>query len=315
LELDKYSEVAVTIFAYNRPNHLKSLLNSLSLNPEIRYLDLNIFIDGPKNDEDTLKVDEVKHIANSYIGSKNITVYTSNINLGLANSVINGVNKIFQNYTYQIVLEDDLIVREDFLKFMLTVNDKYKNNFEIAGANGYSYPSSIKCKESFFIRGADCWGWSTWKNRWQNVNWNSQALYKELRKKKLINEFNLMGNFKYSKILKDQIEHKIDSWAIRWHASMFLNEKYTVFPNVSLVKNTGFDGSGTHGVSNIHNEKFSNMRLNLNLPNLENRHGAGTEIVKNYYIENSPGLITRILRKFKHRLKKYKIMAIKFKIQ
>jgi hypothetical protein len=57
------------------------------------------------------------------------------------------------------------------------------------------------------------------------------------------------------------------------------------------------------------------MRLNLNLPNLEDRHGAGTEIIKNYYIENSPGLIPRILRKFKHRVKKYKIMAIKFKIQ
>jgi hypothetical protein len=182
---------------------------------------------------------------------------------------------------------------------MLLVNDKYKNDFKIAGANGYSYPTSINNKESFFIRGADCWGWSTWKNRWEIVNWDSDMLYKELNQKKLINEFNLNGFFSYSKILKDQINHKINSWAIRWHASMFLNEKYTVFPNVTLVKNTGFDGSGTHGVSKIHNEQFSNSPLNPSLPDFKNNDSWGAEVIKNYYIENTSSLLVKLTEKIK----------------
>jgi hypothetical protein len=299
--MDKFSEVAITIFAYNRPVHLKALLDSLALNPELKYIDLNIFVDGPKNSKEMSKVNEVKSIANSFIGSRNLNVYTSEVNFGLANSVINGVTRIFQKYKYQIVLEDDLILRTDFLEFMLLVNHKYCNNYTIAGANGYSYPSSLKNERSFFIRGADCWGWSTWKDRWEKVNWDSLSLYKELEQKNLLEDFNLMGNFRYSKILRDQIKQKIDSWAIRWHASMFLQENYTIFPNVSLVKNTGFDGTGTHGASIIHNEDFSHLLLNLNLPDFDKNDSSGIQTINNYYKENRIGLLTRVLLKLKSR--------------
>ena len=40
---------------------------------------------------------------------------------------------------------------------------------------------------------------------------------------------------------------KVDSWAIRWHASMFEQNRLSVYPNQTLVANLGFDGSGTHG--------------------------------------------------------------------
>lgn len=295
--IDKHCGVAVTVFAYKRPQHLQSLFDSLARNPELKFLDLHVFIDGPRNQNENGIIKEVVRIAETFTGALNKTVYKSTKNKGLADSVINGVSKIFQDYSYQIVLEDDLILREDFLQFMLTVNDKFRNNPRISGANGYSYPSRFKNAEAFFVRGADCWGWSTWKDRWDKVNWDSENLYKRLKQENLIDQFNLLGNFNYSKILKDQIKQKIDSWAIRWHASMFLENNYTIFPNVSLVKNTGFDGSGTHGVTSIYNEEFSSIPLNPKLPNFDESNMTGSQVLNNYYSENKSSVIRRIIKK------------------
>jgi hypothetical protein len=47
-------------------------------------------------------------------------------------------------------------------------------------------------------------------------------------------------------MLKAYLAGRNDSWAIRWHASMFLAGKLTLHPARSLVDNIGLDGSGTH---------------------------------------------------------------------
>jgi hypothetical protein len=48
-------------------------------------------------------------------------------------------------------------------------------------------------------------------------------------------------------MLEDQMHGVGDSWAIRWYWSLFRGEGLALFPPVSLVRNTGMDGSGTHG--------------------------------------------------------------------
>ena len=40
---------------------------------------------------------------------------------------------------------------------------------------------------------------------------------------------------------------KLDSWAIRWYWSVFMENGIVLYPPESLVNNTGLDGSGTHG--------------------------------------------------------------------
>ena len=47
-------------------------------------------------------------------------------------------------------------------------------------------------------------------------------------------------------MLNDQIIGKNNSWAIRWHASLFLQNKLCLHPKIPIVKNIGLDGSGTH---------------------------------------------------------------------
>lgn len=100
--------------------------------------------------------------------------------------------------------------------------------------------------ETFFLRGADCWGWATWKRGWNLFNANGLQLLQQLQEKKLEKEFDLDGCYDYTKMLQDQIDGKNNSWAIRWRASAFLADKLTLYPSKSLVHNIGFDNSGTH---------------------------------------------------------------------
>jgi hypothetical protein len=71
-------------------------------------------------------------------------------------------------------------------------------------------------------------------------------LLDELEFRKLTKEFDFSGFHPYTKMLRDQIAGKNNSWAIRWYASAFLKNKLTLYPGKSLVHNIGLDGSGTH---------------------------------------------------------------------
>jgi len=58
-----------------------------------------------------------------------------------------------------------------------------------------------------------------------------------------------VGGFTQEKGLVKQINGTNDSWAIRWYASAFLQNKLTLYPSRSLVHNIGNDGSGRHAAT------------------------------------------------------------------
>jgi len=132
------------------------------------------------------------------------------------------------------------------LQFMNDGLEFYKSDERVISIHGYVYPVKAELPETFFLKGADCWGWATWKRGWNFFNADGVQLLSQLRQQKLEREFDFDGCYDYTKMLDDQINGKNNSWAIRWHASAFLANKLTLYPGETLVKNIGFDNSGTH---------------------------------------------------------------------
>ncbi|MEK9940659.1 MAG: glycosyltransferase, partial [Methylotenera sp.] len=130
----------VIVFAYNRPEHLQRTLSALA---ETEYADkspLIIFCDGPKSGQSIQKLDLVKAVANHHIWVEkfaSVRVEFSKSNLGLANSIINGVSSVLKDYDAAIVLEDDLIVAPDFLKFMNDCLTYYRDDSHIGSVTGF----------------------------------------------------------------------------------------------------------------------------------------------------------------------------------
>lgn len=78
------------------------------------------------------------------------------------------------------------------------------------------------------------------------------------------------NSYPYVKMLKNQINGKIDSWAIRWYISAFLQDNLTLCPGKSFVVNIGMDNTGIHnGVSNKFEVELANSYNELKRINIE----------------------------------------------
>jgi glycosyltransferase involved in cell wall biosynthesis len=237
----------IALFAYNRPEKLKIAIESLSNNELSGASDLYVFVDGPKSTKDAFLIQDVIEIIQGTNGFKSINLHTSEINLGLASSVRKGIDFVLSLAPTVVVIEDDLIIAPSFLQYVNEGLSRFKNDKRVASIQGYQYPIVPPLQKAVALRGADCWGWATWKDRWHSSIFDAKRLYEQIKLQNLQYEFDLYGAMPYTHMLKDQIDGKIDSWAICWHASMFIQGYFSLYPAESLVFNNGHDGKGTHG--------------------------------------------------------------------
>ena len=281
--METYSPIAV--FGFNRPNHLRRTLDALSLNVGAKKSTIFLFIDGPRNDQDRALVRECVDLSADFQNRfASFKVHTQDSNQGLARSIITGVSKVLRIHSTVIVVEDDLVTSPLFLDFINRGLDRYANDQDVASIHGFVTPFKKPLSEPFFMKGADCWGWGTWRDRWELFNPNGQELLDQLESRELLNEFDLGGAYPFSGMLKDQIAGKNNSWAIRWHASMFLQNKLTLYPMRTYVVNIGFDGSGTHtGHTSIYESELSLVQQLL--PDKIEASQAGVRELSRWYSE------------------------------
>lgn len=236
----------VALFVYNRPWHTLQTIKALLANAEASTTPLYVFSDAPKNVAASKAVVEVRLLLHDIAGFSSLSIIERETNFGLARSIIDGVSRVCEEYGRVIVLEDDLVTSPFFLKYMNEGLEKYQDEKRVISIHGYVYPIEQAVQETFFLKGADCWGWATWKRGWELFEPDGKRLLDELKRRKLTYKFDFDGSYPYTKMLQSQIAGKNDSWAVRWYASAFLMDKLTLYPGRSLVKNIGLDGSGTH---------------------------------------------------------------------
>ncbi len=236
----------ILLFVYNRYDHAKKTLESILSNPNVSHYELIVFSDGPKSEADFRAVSQVRSLFRSVQAFKSLTLVTRDENYGLSKSIVSGVTDCLSQWESCIVLEDDLLISPCFLSFMSDGLNKYCNVQEVGSIHGYVYPTKRVLPTNFLMKGADCWGWATWKRAWDLFEADGSKLLQALKDEHLIDEFDFGGAYSYSGLLKKQVEGEVDSWAIRWHASLFLKNMLTLYPGKSLVQNIGNDRSGTH---------------------------------------------------------------------
>ena len=241
----------IAFFVYNRPLHAKKTIESLLRNNLADKSCLYIFSDAPKNDNVIKDVKEVRDYIKTISGFKNIEIIEREKNLGLANSIINGVTYVINKYGKIIVVEDDLLFLNSFLRFMNDALEFYKDKKKIFSITGYNFPENLMKiphnynHDIYFCPRCSSWGWGTWEDRWNKADWGFKDSEKFLKDKKLQKLYSYSGDDKVEMLIA-QIEGKIDSWATRWEYTHFKNDAYSVYPVKSLLNNIGFDGTGVN---------------------------------------------------------------------
>lgn len=232
----------IIIFAYNRPSHLRRLLISLE---DYNIKKANIFIDGPKNYKDKICQKEIEFMLKT---NKKISfnIYKNKKNIGLARSLLKGIDKMSKKFENLIILEDDCVPRKEFFPFLKKAFKIYGFRNDIGAICGYQLPDLHKQKNqnieakiySHFIP----WGWGIFSNKWErfrSAKFNCDSFFK-----------NKTISLNIRRIIKTSMNSK-NFWTPLFVIYNYLFNCKFIFPSKCLVKNIGFDGSGE-------NSKYTN---------------------------------------------------------
>lgn len=241
----------VVLFVYNRVDHLQQTYEALLQCEEVKDTPLYIYSDAPKNDSVKSGVEEVRnyieHIKNEN-KFKEIQVIHSQINKGLAQSIITGISEVIKTHGKVIVLEDDCVPSLYFLSFINDCLLKYEDDMSIGSIAGYSPPLKFANDynlDIFLARRSCSWGWATWENRWCDVDWNMKYANQFIKNRNLINRLNSNGSDRFIRYYR-QTKGNGSSWSIRFGAHHALKDWWVIYPRYSYIQNIGCDESGVH---------------------------------------------------------------------
>lgn len=238
----------VVVFAYNRPVHLQSVLDSLAKNDLASESSLFVYCDGAKedaSDEQRSLVEQTRNIAHLAKGFRSVEVIERDHNFGLADNIIGAVTEVVNKYGRIITLEDDVIASKGFLRYMNEALYLFSEDERVMHISGYMYPHSEKLPETFFFEvpypGG---GWATWKRAWKyfSNDINSLFVYWSTR----WHEFNRFGEDYLQRQLEANYNGTMYTWFIKWHAVVLKMDGLTLYPHTSLTNNIGFDSSGSN---------------------------------------------------------------------
>ena len=290
----------IALFTFNRLQHTRATIDALKKNMLATESDLWIFSDGPSSEGNILSVEKVRDYLRTVTGFKTVQIVEREKNYGLGNNIIDGVTQVVSDYGKVIVLEDDLITSPFFLQFMNDGLDIYENHEKVISIHGYILPVEEELPETFFLKGADCLGWGTWLRSWKQFERDGKKLLNQLEAAGTKDEFDFGKAYPYTQMLKDQIEGKNNSWAIRWYASAFLKDLFTLYPFQSLVFHAGGDGTGTNtGFDRILDVDLTVRRITVTETVVVQNHTAYKAFAKVLKKMHKPPLLYRIKRRMR----------------
>lgn len=254
----------VVMFVYNRTDHFIKTYEALSKCPESKFTSLFIFSDGAKNPENECKVKEVRDTVRKIVKNtvfKEIVLNESSENKGLARSVISGVTDVINKYGKVIVVEDDCVPSPYFLNYMNSALIYYKDDDNVGSIAGYAPPIKLPeyYKSDIFATYRSCsWGWATWSNVWNKVDWELKYISEFYKDPKLIKKINSFGNDRFLRLYRQTISNA-NSWSVKFGAHHIKEDLITIYPRYSYISNIGCDESGVHSKA----EDAEKMRVDL----------------------------------------------------
>jgi hypothetical protein len=226
------------LFAYKRVPYLKE---SISILIECGVSKIYIAIDGPKGEQDGLEqLELLDFLENLNPDNCQIILWRRKRNLGIAISIISGLDWFFSHEEAGIIVEDDLKFDHAFVDFIFEGLEHFKHDRDVWLISGSNFVNQGD-RQVQYVNYPIIWGWGTWSSRWAEIRQFIPELnvcYKEFRFSN-VHFFWLIGLLRVKALV-------IDTWDIPIAYLMKSRAKYCVLPPVNLVSNMGYDHFSTH---------------------------------------------------------------------
>ena len=290
----------VLIPTLNRYKHFKRCVESLAECTHAEKTDLYIALDYPLNESHWDGYKKIANYVNEIKGFKAVVIIKRDKNYGAIKNVKEARKEIFKKYDRIIVLEDDNEFSPNFLDYINKGLEVYKNRDDILSICGYNFPIQIPNgynKDIYLWTGVSGWGYGTWKNKWEQIDWSISEIKTFIRKRKNVRRLNNIADHLYYSLKRIIETGNITGDTFLSYYNL-ANKMYTVYPCISRVRNTGHDGTGVHcGIDN----RFVNQKIYEGLDEVILPANLGIDsdiyqIIREYFKISYTAKIKRILK-------------------
>lgn len=247
-------DVPVLVMAFNRPDHLATLLNRLR---EVNAQRIYVAIDGPRPDrpEEAAAVTACRQLAAGIDWASEVYTHFREDNLGCGRGVTDNITWFFSQVSGGIILEDDVIPVPDFFPFCTELLERYRDDprvFAISGANhvprdALTWPDAPYRFSEF----THVWGWATWRRSWVHhefdcSNWRKRVPFHQLLAR---NNYSLRKALYWATNWELTARGEVDTWDYQVTVASMEQNAFAITSNVNLVENIGFGENATHTFS------------------------------------------------------------------
>ncbi len=262
----------IVMISYNRPGLVRLSMNNVALANGSAGHDIFMFIDGPRNDEDKVKQDEIQEIVTAYQKQlPRMTIIRRESNYGCRGNIVDAISQIVSKYGKVIVIEDDILISRTFLDYMDEALSFYENDKSIWSINAYQSPNLRIPKDYPYDVYLDpvnmCWGWGTWSDRWNQVDFDLKDWEVDKGNPEIISRLNKAGR-QLIGMIEAQASGRLKTWDIQCAYHVVKNGLMSIEPRYQLSKNIGFStvAGGVHNNSDlpfISRQSYYNFRPRL----------------------------------------------------
>ncbi len=252
-KIDNFAPVYIPTL--NRYEHFKRCLESLERCTGADKTEVYVGLDFPPSEryvEGWRKIDAYLAEKERSNGFKSLYVRRRDHNCGIGNPSSNAallLKEIRERYDRYISSEDDNEFSPNFLEYVNQGLEKYKNDKNCTAICGYNYIGmNLTCrKENVYLsREYAAWGVGHWTDRREEaIRYTTITYAKEIMSswKKVMIIFRHEPRLLNTVLLNIAINRPFgDTMRVCYQ---YLENKYSVFPRISKVRNHGFDGTGT----------------------------------------------------------------------
>jgi hypothetical protein len=242
-------DIPVVFLVFNRPELTSRVFARIR---DARPTTLFVVADGPRPDHpgDAEKCRRVRElIIRGVDWPCEVIRDFSEINLGTARRVPEGITNAFHMVTEAVILEDDCLPDPTFFPFCAELLERHRDDPRVGQIAGDSFLEDYLPTSSsyYFTQYAYCWGWATWRRAWRLYDHTMSHWRGEEAATWLKERFPTRSEQRYWEyVLAATAAGKIAAWDYRWTISLWANRCVNVAPAVNLVKNIGFGPEATN---------------------------------------------------------------------
>jgi len=251
-------DVAVALIFFVRPDTLSKVFEKVK---EARPNKLFLIQDGARvgNDNDIQMIKQCRSIVDEIDWECEVFKNYSESNLGCGRRPYTGISWVFEHVDKAIILEDDCIPCDSFFPFCKEMLDKYQNDKRIGIISGLNYFKHFNFGGNSygFAKSGAIWGWATWKDRWEEYDFNMEILEDEYIQKLIELDITPKSAAKHRLITwKDAYEKianepNVSYWDYQWGLTRHVNSWLSIVPKYNQITNVGIGIGSTHSGNSL----------------------------------------------------------------